>query len=201
MIPIYVISMPSREARIKEHLKERNIDATLFPAFDGKVLMPKGAPYMRDRKPGDEEFFCGPGVLSLVISNLAVMRYCIMNNIPDVVILEDDVELPYDFIAKVETIKQHLPSDYLTLHMEHCCLTSKVRFKPEVQLFTGVCVCCACMMYSLDAMKMITSRARLEAPWDIMLNDIITDTARTYVIDPPIASQQSANGRAVTTLS
>ncbi len=201
----FCIYVPSREQRIREHLKD--LDVHYFPAFQGKTLRVKGQPYLRDHEADfwavNPEFFCGEGVLSLVLSNLAIMKYCIMHNIQDVLILEDDIVIDSNFKNKVYDIFNALPDDYYSCHLQSCCVDTKRIYKPELNLYRGCALCTGAVIYSLEAMKILDQNTYLSAPWDVVVTDYISrrwpDNA--FVVDPQMCRQLSASGELPTTLS
>jgi hypothetical protein len=210
MLPLmFCIYMPQRKEYAAAQFKRLNLDVKMFPAFQGtKMGLCTNKPYLFDH-PTDywappygtgtnPPFFCGSGIQSLSTSNFAIIKMCLAMGIDEVMIFEDDIILPDNFVSEFDLIQKELPSDYEMLHLSYCCMHWLHPY--SMRLKRGKVLCTPCQMYSRKGMERIEAEARLMEPFDIFLFNVFNDTPQ-YVADPMLVKQASIDGILPTTLS
>ena len=196
-----VITVPSRKARVEQHLKEKGVNFKIYPAFDGKAMgLSTTNPYLRDHPPEfwqtNPLFYTGPGINALIMTNLSIIKMARFMDWEEVLIAEDDITVSDNFNSDFEMIKKELPADYLTCHFQYCC---KHWLNPySTHLKIGKVLCTGLTLYSKRGMDIIASNEKLGTAWDIHLFDIMPPQ---YVCDPQLVDQESLHGRLPTTLS
>jgi GR25 family glycosyltransferase involved in LPS biosynthesis len=103
--PIYVLNLDrsvQRWDRVSKELEQAGLQAHRFPAVDGKLL---SAEELRNSTTALSRFFQPPGVIGCYLSHRKFWQLVIDQQIPEAIILEDDVQLVDNFKEKLH---QHL---------------------------------------------------------------------------------------------
>ena len=214
-IPIFVISLDRSKDRreyITKHLKDLDIDHKLFSAFDGNQLgIATKNPYLNDHSDwappygnGDRPaFFVGGGINSLALSYFALAKMALALDYPEILIVEDDLEILPDFKNRFEELYRGLPKDYSTCHLEWCCVDPYRIQQITPVLAKGYPLCTAAVLYSKKGLKQINDNSILWSPYDIFLyHKLFNQNGGGYLAYPQkLCSQLSAQGKIPTTLT
>ena len=118
MIPIFCILYDKdikRVNHVNQHLRPYLKKITLFSAIDGKTNQLEY--HLENKKISTNFKKCRRGQLACLLSHLEVWKYMIDNDIPELIILEDDSVVHKDFYNKLEKIYDELPPDYEFLYL------------------------------------------------------------------------------------
>lgn len=106
-IPCFVVNLATDTARrhaMAERLKQQHINATFFPAVDGRLMPDAELESHVDRQKAEYEY--GPltrAEIGTSLSHIGLYRTMVANNLPYAVILEDEVCLGDDFSQLLNT--------------------------------------------------------------------------------------------------
>lgn len=111
---VYLINLPHRQDRLKQHMKSRNKNQIhhqnyiIFEAVDGKKL-----------DLNNWEF--SAGALGCLESHLQILKDARLKGYEKILVFEDDFEFVKGFNQKMKTVLKELPADWdmLYLHSNH----------------------------------------------------------------------------------
>ena len=213
---IIVISLDRSEDRRKvliPHLCNQDLEFSIFPAIDGAAVGLRAAnPYLRDHGGPSAQywkenppFFCGPGVNGLMMTYIALAKCCLMLDLPEVIILEDDVVLCPNFRVEFMKFRQELALQnpfFLYAHLGSAERYCSSMLQTSERVAIGNACCTEAMLYSRKGLQLISERGILWGPFDAFLIDHIAGGQRVPIAHPfKLARQRSADGEIGTTLS
>lgn len=115
MIPVFVINLDrstDRLALVDAQLRQAGVPFTRFPAVDGSRVdrdSPDVARWARR--------FATDSMLGCALSHVYLWRHVQAAGVPAALIMEDDVQLAPDFLARLETVLQEVPADFDVLYL------------------------------------------------------------------------------------
>ncbi len=219
-IPIFVISMvertPERTKRAREHLDSHKLNYHIYPAFDGRkigIANPDN-PWLRDhgedfwRPPygngTNEPFFVGPGILALATTWVSICKAAMALNIPEILVLEDDVVLTDGFKDKFELFYSELPKPYGLAYLGRCCDQGHIKQQRTPHVCYTKTLCTHAVLVDQLAMKKIDQKFKLHAPIDIFFQlEIFDDCPHGGLVptaEPELATQLTLVGGMPTSL-
>jgi len=110
--PVLVVNLDKSKERWQqctEEFAKQNVQAERFPATLGKALTEEER---MEQATFGARYFCTAGMIGCFMSHLRMWRKVVDEDIPAVVVLEDDVVLYPDFEKKLKVLMEDLPQDW-----------------------------------------------------------------------------------------
>eukprot|EP00930_Biecheleria_cincta_P049748 TRINITY_DN34948_c0_g1_i1.p1 TRINITY_DN34948_c0_g1~~TRINITY_DN34948_c0_g1_i1.p1 ORF type:complete len:428 (-),score=72.35 TRINITY_DN34948_c0_g1_i1:114-1397(-) len=98
-----------RWEKCTEEFAKQNVEAERFPAVLGKALSEEER---NENVTFGARYFCTAGMIGCFMSHLGIWKKVVKEDIPYVVVLEDDVVLYPDFTEKLKTLLEELPEGW-----------------------------------------------------------------------------------------
>lgn len=207
--PTFLISLrrsTDRTGPCLERLAKHGVKPKLFWGFDGKQLaIDCKHAFLDDHPPAYWEenppFFVGSGIYALAMGHFAIIKYALMEGYDEVLILEDDVVLCDDFMARYAAVRAKMPAGWGTMHLGWGNVdVGQVRALNDL-VAIGLPLQTECVLYSRKAMELIDTKAQLRAAYDVFLYRRIFPEVPSLIAWPEkLARQLSAEGMIASTL-
>jgi len=110
--PVWVINLDKSKARweqCKEEFATQGVKAERFPATYGAHMSREE---MKEKTTWSARYFCTPGMVGCFMSHLNIWKKVVEDDLPAVVVLEDDVVIYPDFNERLKVLLKELPKDW-----------------------------------------------------------------------------------------
>jgi len=110
--PVWVVNLDKsvdRWEKSSHELSEQNVTAERFPATLGKALSPAE---LQEHATFQARYFSTPGMIGCFMSHSRIWQKVVDDNLPAVVVLEDDIVLFPKFKERLKSVLQELPTDW-----------------------------------------------------------------------------------------
>jgi len=127
-VPVLVVNLdrsPERWDSCQEEFAREHVKVERFPATDGKAMSEQEIAAVAT---GPAQWFCTKGMLGCFLSHRRIWQKVVDEQLPAVVVLEDDVRLMPQFGDKLRRLISELPEDW-----EVCLLGAIGCISPEVE--------------------------------------------------------------------
>ena len=111
-----VINLRRRPDRLKRFLEQAckaQIDALVFEGTDGRLITQCPLPIAWSR----EDSILSDGMLGCFLSHRAALELSLKNGWESVLILEDDVLIPDDFVTRLDLLQSDTPADWDMIYL------------------------------------------------------------------------------------
>jgi len=129
--PVWVVNLDKsrhRWERCTQELAAQNVVAERFPATLGKALSPEE---LEANTTFGARYFCTPGMIGCFMSHMRIWQKVVDENLPAVVVLEDDIVLYPKFNERLGSLLGELPADWdVCLLGAVGCIASEVEALP-----------------------------------------------------------------------
>lgn len=194
MVPVYCITLDLKGARAKRTLEE-------FAAY---AITPKIVRGLDAHKWGlkttiefhrnlGEPYYLWDTVVGCSLSHWMLWNYLLTANVPEALIVEDDVKLRQNFLEEFNACYAELPQDWQFAFVGRCCAADK----PTKQITPRVWdirwpLCTHAYLVKLSALEiMMDPMAEARAPFDIALTENVfaKGLIKPYTFKPNLALQ------------
>lgn len=186
---------PLRRKYAEEHFKKHNLDVEFFEGINGATFGLRTTIPYKDDNPSGPDYFIKQGRIGCLLSHLMLWKTLLHNSYDEILILEDDVQLPDNFVEKLLELKSKLPDDWQYVFAGHCCLVP-----PEYQtkiaegiVVTEVPPMCthAYMIKKTSLPTLIDTNSQAWAAVDIQIQKKTLKQLKYYIFEPAIVDQIS----------
>jgi GR25 family glycosyltransferase involved in LPS biosynthesis len=181
--------------RAMQHFVERGVNPLMFHGLDAARLGLRATHLFTDHR-ANHPITTRIGVW---LSHRSVWAACLLMPVQgdndEFLIIEEDAKFPVDWKERLETARQHLPSDWDALYVGSCCAlsTAPVHIAGEIFEFVGRYPMCshALMLRRKALPKLIAAMdaGGMRQPFDVALGVYAMPQMRVFGVLPRIVDQ------------
>lgn len=186
---------PKRKEYAENHFKQNGLDVEFFEGINGSTFGLRTIIPYRDDDPNGPDYFIKQGRIGCLLSHLMLWKTLLHNSYDEILILEDDIQLPNNFIEKFQELKNKLPNDWQYVFVGHCCLAPS---EHQIKIAEGIVVtdtppmCThAYMVKKTSLLTLIETNSQAWAAVDIQIQKKTLKQLKYYIFEPAIVEQVS----------
>lgn len=186
---------PNRKLYAEDHFKKHNLEVEFFEGINGATFGLRSVIPYKDDDPEGPDYFIKQGRIGCLLSHYMLWKTLWHNSYDEILIFEDDIELPDNFINNFLDLKTRLPDDWQYVFVGHCCLPPT---EYQTKIAEGIIttshppMCTHAYMIKKSSIPvLIDTNSQAWAAVDIQIQKKSLKILKHYVFDPPIVEQIS----------
>ena len=179
-IPIWLINLDRSKDRLEfqeQQFKEQCLNFTRFPAVDGRSDLTQ---HLEGLKKSHEFHKMSNGQLGCALSHIAILKKIVAENIPAVLVMEDDAVLCENFKNEFETIfhDDDLKNDIIYVGNQKGGAELKFMLDRKITKIQKPTFCTHGLIYTLNGAKRLLEHINQVGLWVIDIIYIQADTRK-----------------------
>lgn len=198
MVPVYCITLDpngKRALRTIEEFRPYGVTPTMIRGINGPKWGLKTSIKMKDHE--GAPYYIGPTHIGCTMSHWMLWNFLLTTNVPEALIVEDDVKLCVNFGDEFARYYAELPVDWQFTFVGCCCAEGRLSIPVTPRIWNIQWpLCTHCYLVKTSGLEaLMEPMAELRTPTDIALIENVFEKGivKAYTMRPNLALQYDTN--------